>query len=299
MTMTTPTGTRRLASGAPAASMQVDRLRLRACVDLAHRGRPRRPGCRRPGSLGGRGRLGGRCRLGDGGALAAGAAVAAGAAGLLAGRWWSAAGSARWSRGWSTNWPSSFVLTSARAPRPNWATLPVMVRSVVTVTFVSVSPCGSSWAVMSAEALPLPAVSRPSALRTALWFGIVLLDERGLALELGEDRADLDLDHAAVDVALDLLELRARQARRDALDVGQRSPGLVDRARFTVKSFTSSIAARSSTVSMSAGSPGHATSAHELGTTPHQACGPPRRPSTAGAARRRAAAGPGCARRPP
>ena len=66
---------------------------------------------------------------------------------------------------------------------------------------------------MSAEALPLPPVSRPSAFSTALWFDVVLLDERGLTLELGQDRTDLHLHHAAVDVALDLLELGARQAR--------------------------------------------------------------------------------------
>src|SRR4029453_19338349 len=36
----------------------------------------------------------------------------------------------------STNWPSSLPDTSARTPRPNWATRPVMVRSVTTATSV-------------------------------------------------------------------------------------------------------------------------------------------------------------------
>ena len=68
----------------------------------------------------------------------------------------------------STNWFSSFVLTSAMMPRPNCATLPVTVRSVCTVTFVP-DASGTSDAVISAEALPCPFVSRPSAFSTALW----------------------------------------------------------------------------------------------------------------------------------
>ena len=117
---------------------------------------------------------------------------------------------ARSSPGWSTNWLRSFSLTSANAPRPNCATLPVMVRSVVTVTFVVSASTGSSWAVISADALPLPPVSRPSALSTARCFSASLLDEARLALELGRDRPDLHLHQAAVGVALDLRELRAR-----------------------------------------------------------------------------------------
>ena len=84
----------------------------------------------------------------------------------------------------------------------------------MTVTLVRPSPfCGSSWAVMSAEALPWPAGVAALGLEHGLVGGVVLLDEGGLALVLGGDRADLDLHHAAVLVALDLLELRAGQAR--------------------------------------------------------------------------------------
>src|SRR5262245_22647833 len=66
----------------------------------------------------------------------------------------------------SANWPSSLVETSASTPRPNWATRPVMVRSVTTAILVP-SPSGSSCAVMVALALPWPLVSRPSARSTA------------------------------------------------------------------------------------------------------------------------------------
>src|SRR5581483_8437841 len=59
----------------------------------------------------------------------------------------------------STNWSSSLALTSASTPRPNWATLPVTVRSVTTLTRVP-SPSGVSVAVMVALALPWPRVSR-------------------------------------------------------------------------------------------------------------------------------------------
>src|SRR5581483_3189222 len=68
----------------------------------------------------------------------------------------------------STNWLSSLVLTSARVPRPNWATRPVMARSVTTDTAVP-SPSAVRVAVMVALALPCPRVSRPSARRTAVW----------------------------------------------------------------------------------------------------------------------------------
>jgi carbon monoxide dehydrogenase subunit G len=42
-----------------------------------------------------------------------------------------------------TNCFKILSLTSARAPRPNWATLPVMVRSVETETFVPSPSCVS------------------------------------------------------------------------------------------------------------------------------------------------------------
>src|SRR3954468_19985556 len=67
-----------------------------------------------------------------------------------------------------TNSPSSLALTSASTPRPIWATSPVMVRSVSTVTLVP-APAGTSVAVIVADALPCPRVSRPSALSTAVW----------------------------------------------------------------------------------------------------------------------------------
>jgi hypothetical protein len=58
------------------------------------------------------------------------------------------------------------ALTSAITPRPIWATLPVIVRSVSTFTFVPL-PAAVSVAVIVADALPCPRVSRPSALSTA------------------------------------------------------------------------------------------------------------------------------------
>ena len=79
----------------------------------------------------------------------------------------------------------------------------------MTVTWVP-SPAGSSWAVMVALALPWPRVSRPVGVEHGLVGDVVLLDEGGRALVLGGDRPDLDLDDAAVLVALDLLELGAR-----------------------------------------------------------------------------------------
>ena len=90
-------------------------------------------------------------------------------------------------RGCRRTGPSSFVLTSAMTPRPNCATLPVMLRSVVTVHLVMDGDCTeASCAVMLASALPLPPVSRPLARSTARWAVVVLLDELRLALELGE-----------------------------------------------------------------------------------------------------------------
>ena len=95
-------------------------------------------------------------------------------------------------------------------PRPNWATLPVMCRSVVTTTLVLVGDRLSAWAVISAEALPRPPVSRPTPLITARCVGVVAIEEVGLALELAGDRAELHLDDAAVGLAFDLLQFGAR-----------------------------------------------------------------------------------------
>src|SRR5207237_5115624 len=52
-----------------------------------------------------------------------------------------------------TNCPSSFVLTSAITPRPNWAARPVIARSVTTVTRVPL-PSDTRVAVTVALALP-------------------------------------------------------------------------------------------------------------------------------------------------
>src|SRR5262249_22076807 len=58
--------------------------------------------------------------------------------------------------------------------------------------------------------------------------GLVGLDDARRALVLGGDGPDLDLDDAPELVALDLLELRPGHARRDALDVAQHVPGLLE-----------------------------------------------------------------------
>lgn len=67
----------------------------------------------------------------------------------------------------STNWASSFLLTSSIMPLPNCAILPVIVRRVSTVTVVA-SPSGTSRAVIRASALPWPRASRPRARSTAV-----------------------------------------------------------------------------------------------------------------------------------
>src|SRR5205807_6144694 len=86
------------------------------------------------------------------------------------------------------------------------------------------------------------------------------LDQPGCALVLGGDRTDLDLDDAAVLVALDLLELGAGHARGDALDVGEHGPRPIGRGA-DPELVVQLHCLRSSTVSTSAGSPSHATSA--------------------------------------
>lgn len=53
-------------------------------------------------------------------------------------------------------------LTSATTPRPNWAGLPVMSRSVTTLTSVA-PPMSVMTALTRALALPLPRTSRPAA----------------------------------------------------------------------------------------------------------------------------------------
>jgi hypothetical protein len=53
---------------------------------------------------------------------------------------------------------------------------------------------------------------------------VVALEEGGLTLVLGLNRADLDLDNAAVFVAFDFLKLGAREAGCNALDVSKDAP---------------------------------------------------------------------------
>ncbi len=65
-----------------------------------------------------------------------------------------------------TNWPSSLPDTSCMTPRPNWATLPVTVRSVAIFTSVCPPPWSDRSAVTVALALPWPRVSRPDAFST-------------------------------------------------------------------------------------------------------------------------------------
>ena len=77
----------------------------------------------------------------------------------------------------STNWSSSLALTSAITPRPNWATLPVTVRSVIDADVGDVAAARSAAAVMTAEALPGPRVSRPVGLEHGAVGGVVLLDD--------------------------------------------------------------------------------------------------------------------------
>ena len=57
--------------------------------------------------------------------------------------------------------------TSSMIPRPNWATRPTTVKSVVSVTF-DPSPSPATAIVVVACAEPDPVVSRPSAWRVAV-----------------------------------------------------------------------------------------------------------------------------------
>src|SRR5262249_29631919 len=87
---------------------------------------------------------------------------------------------------------------------------------------------------------------------------LVDLGELGRALVLRGDRADLHLDDPAVLLALDFLQLRARERRRDSFDVEQHLPRVVDRGAHSeavCDLHVRSNAARASGVSMSVGSP--------------------------------------------
>ena len=128
----------------------------------------------------------------------------------------------------STNWPISFDDTSSSTPRPNCATLPV-IDEVGDDVDLGARAFGRHRHDDRRLRVALPA--RVAARRVDHDAAVRLVDlgERRRALVLRGDRPDLHLHDAAVLVALDLLQLRAGQARRDALDVEQHLPGVVDR----------------------------------------------------------------------
>ena len=212
---------------------QVDRLRRRALSMLARPRRPARPPAR---STLGVGRLGRRVPPGS------------------AGRRRRRAPSTRGSRRTAS---SSLADTSASTPRPNWATLPVIgqVGGDDDLRAVAVGLEGrGDRGVGVALAARLAALGPQHG--TA---GRVALDERRRALVLRGDGPDLHLDDAAVLVALDLLELGAGHARRDALEVGEHLPRPLD-GHAHPELVGQLHAVRSSTVSTSALEPGHGTS---------------------------------------
>ncbi len=128
----------------------------------------------------------------------------------------------------STNCASSFEDTSAMTPRPNCATLPVTCRSVSIPTSV---PVASAVRRRGHRRRGVALTSGVAA------FGLdddrarvdIRLGDPGRTLVLRGDGADLHLHDPAVLVTLDLLELRARHARGDALHVEQDVPRLLDR----------------------------------------------------------------------
>ena len=63
--------------------------------------------------------------------------------------------------------PTRWRETSSMMPRPNWATRPTTVKSVVNVT-VEFSPSAATAMTVVAWALPEPVVSRPSAASVAV-----------------------------------------------------------------------------------------------------------------------------------
>ena len=65
-----------------------------------------------------------------------------------------------------TNWPSSLSETSCITPRPNWAGLPVIARSVTTSTSVRPGAASLIDRVTFAPAVPLPRLSLPLASTT-------------------------------------------------------------------------------------------------------------------------------------
>ena len=150
---------------------------------------------------------------------------------------------------------------------------------------------------MVALALPWPRVSRPSARRTSRPADSSFSRKVALPLYWAVIGPDLDLDDAAVLLALDLLELGAGHARGDALDVGQDRPGLLGR-HGDLGIRCQLHGPRSSTVSMSAGSPAHATAITSSGCPRSTRAGPLVALRRQQVPDRRPTAAPGCARRP-
>src|SRR5207247_2435482 len=93
---------------------------------------------------------------------------------------------------------------------------------------------------------------------------LVTFDERRRALVLGGDRTDLHLHDAAVLVTFDLLELGARHAWSDPLDVGEHAPRRRRRDRDS-KVVGQLHRSRSSNVSISTGWPVHGISVTRSG----------------------------------
>ena len=130
----------------------------------------------------------------------------------------------------STNWPISFDETSASTPAPELRDLAGDREIGDDVDHACRRRRRSSSRRSSPSRCPARACRGPDASITMRCAGFVDLGELRGALVLRGDRPDLHLHDAAVLVAVDLLQLRAGQARRDALDVEQHLPGLVDRA---------------------------------------------------------------------
>ncbi len=126
---------------------------------------------------------------------------------------------------------------------------------------------------MVALALPWPRVSRPDASSTALWSTSSFSMKVALPLYWAVMGPTLTFTMPAVLVALDLLELGAREAGSDALDVGEHGPGVLD-GDAHVEVVAQLHRSSSSWVSMSAALPEARYLADEVGPPGHEADGP-------------------------
>ena len=179
-------------------------------------------------------------------------------------------------------------------PRPNWATRPVMVRSVTTATAVP-SSSGVSVAVMVALALPWPRVSRPSARSTATC--VASSCDRNVALPLYCAVMGPTLTFTMPRYSSPSISWSCAPGRhgRDQLDVGEHRPRPLDRHA----PLGSRWSAPSLEVLHGVDVPGLAAARylpHELGPLRASAPARPRRRSRAAAARRPRPAAPGCPR---